>query len=133
MSFRKYAILDGIDEQTIWTCRQNHPELVVQDLKETFQLTQDECDQIRWILMKRGINKWLYARRLFIDLKHKMKPILHQLYEGELGFKESRKEYQKTYAGLQNICKMPRWVEWGPTHKNMTKCDDEIIVRGGRC
>lgn len=129
----KYAIKDGIDPVNIWECQQNHPELVVKDLKEEFGLTESQCDFVRYTLMKRGINKWLLNRRMFIDLKHQMKHKLQPIYEGEFSYKQLRKEYSKIYETMQNICKSPRWVEWGPHHKNMKKCDEEIVVKGRHC
>lgn len=58
-----------VDEKTIWQSKQNHPELVVQDCKMEFGLNAEQCERLRFILLNRGINKWLYARRLFIKLK----------------------------------------------------------------
>lgn len=46
-----------IDEKTIWSSKQNHPELVVQDCKEEFNLTDKQCERLRFILMNRDINK----------------------------------------------------------------------------
>jgi len=48
-----------VNEKTIWSSRQNHPELVVQDSKEAFNLSEEQCEQLRFILLNRGVNKWL--------------------------------------------------------------------------
>jgi len=37
---KKYAIREGINPKTINQVKQNHPELVVQDLKEEFNLSR---------------------------------------------------------------------------------------------
>lgn len=114
-----------IDERTIWGSRQNHPELVVSDCRKEFGLTDEQCAKLRFIMMNRGINKWLYARRLFIHLKHQMKANLKT---------PNRKNYLKAYEKMQNICKMPRWVEWGHrAHKNMKTNEAEIIIKGKPC
>ena len=119
-----------INEKTIWGSQQNHPELVVQDCKKEFGLTEEQCEKLRFILMNRGINKWLYARIKFIDLKHEVKDMLK-------ASKMKSPEYyllQKINAGMQNIAKMPRWVEWGKhRHKNMRNNEREIVVKGASC
>jgi hypothetical protein len=119
-----------INEKTIWGSKQNHPELVVQDCKEEFGLTDEQCEKLRFILMNRGINKWLYARVKFIDLKHDVKdklkaaPIKSEIYY----------LLQEINARMQNIAKMPRWVEWGKVrHKNMRQNEREIVVKGRPC
>ena len=114
-----------IDEQSIWSSRQNHPELVVQDCRQEFGFNDEQCQKLRFIMMNRGINKWLYARRRFIHLKHQMKTKLQS---------PSRKDFLRAYELMQNICKMPRWVEWGHrAHKNMKSNEAEIMVRGKSC
>jgi len=44
--------------------RQNHPELIAQDLAQYVN-----ADIVRYTLKFRGINKWLRVRRLLIQLK----------------------------------------------------------------
>lgn len=120
----------GPDE--IWNFRQNHPELVVQDILKAFQLPDSAAEKIRNILMNRGVNKWLLARRMFIALKHTMKrfPAISGGYK-KLGNREIALEYQRVYSEMQRICKMPRWVLWGShAHRNMTQNDKEIVVLG---
>jgi len=129
-----YAENAGLNENTIWGMRQNHPELVVQDCKTEFGLTEAQCERLRQILMERGVNKWLLARLKFIDLKHELKDIVKKLNVKNGHDKELRMTVLKTYERLQNICKMPRWVEWGKyPHKNMKNNEKEIIVKGRSC
>jgi len=117
--------MDNINEKSIWNSRQNHPELVIDDCRREFGFTDEQCQKLRFIMMNRGVNKWLYARRLFIDLKHQMKTKLTA---------PTRKDYLKAYEKMQNICKMPRWVEWGQrAHKNMKNSEAEIVVKGRPC
>lgn len=124
----------GLNENTIWGMQQNHPELVIQDCKREFNLTEDQCERLRQILMERGINKWLLARLKFIDLKHDLKETVQKLNVKNEHDKELRLVVLKTYERLQNICKMPRWVEWGKyRHKNMKNNEREIIIRGRSC
>lgn len=124
----------GLNENTIWGMQQNHPELVVQDCRKEFGLTEEQCERLRQILMERGINKWLLARLKFIDLKHALKETVRKLNIKNGHDKELRLVVLKTYEQLQNICKMPRWVEWGKyRHKNMKNNEREIIVRGRSC
>lgn len=120
---------EGINEKTIWSVRQNHPELVVQDCQEEFGLNEEQCEKLRFILLKRGINKWFYARRLFIALKHRVK----ESFKVEMD-KRTRKILEWINADMQHIAKMPRWVEWGrKVHKNMENNEREIVIRGKRC
>ena len=119
-----------INERTIWASRQNHPELVVQDAKESFNLTEEECKRLRFILMNRGVNKWLYARTQFIDLKHEVKDWLRSLEPKT----PLHKKVQKLNERMQNIAKTPRWVIWGThVHKNMKQNEKEIIIKGKPC
>ena len=119
-----------INEKTIWSSRQNHPELVVQDAKSAFNLTEKQCEELRFMLMNRGINKWLYARTRFIDLKHEIKEHL-------LASVPKTKEYkflQWLNERMQNIARTPRWVEWGTrVHKKMSENKKDIIIKGRHC
>jgi len=118
-----------INETTIWNSKQNIPELVVQDCRIEFDLTEKECDKLRFILLNRGVNKWLYARRLFIKLKHEVKEL----------FKKEEDKYTKIKLGrinekMQNIAKLPRWIEWSAKiHKSMKNNEKDIIIKGKHC
>ena len=130
-----------INEKTIWNSKQNHPELVVQDCVKEFNLNESQADKLRFILMNRGVNKWLYARRQFIKLKHKVKE-RKKYYESTEDHIISRmtfyynvlKDIRYIQAKMQNIANTPRWVEWGKhIHKNMKNNDKEIIIKGRHC
>ena len=66
-----------VNENTIWNMRENNPELVVRDCIKIFGFTEEQADILRYVLMVRGVNKWLLARRKFIKLKHKVKEMLN--------------------------------------------------------
>ena len=113
--------------KTIWNCQQNHPELVVLDCKREFGLDELQCARLREILLERGVNKWLYARRLFIRLKHQVKIMVKEATP-------RTKEHQllnELNRTMQAIAKMPRWVEWSP---NKRACRAVVVVKGpGKC
>jgi hypothetical protein len=134
----KYDGEKMIDEKTIWAERQNHPELVVEDCKKEFDLNEKQLDTLRFILLRRGINKWLLARRKVIRLKHKTKKLLR---EAQILRENTKNPYTKQYhltlqaihSEMQEICRMPRWVEWGKYHKDMRKNEKEIKIKGSHC
>ena len=114
------------DPNTIWSARQNNPELVVQDLKEEFWLNEQECQKVRYILLVRGINKWLLARRKVIELKHDVKEMVKD--------NPKDKRLLNVYMRLQEICKMPRWVEWPPiVTRNWKNIEEDMFIEGGHC
>jgi len=118
--------MEVFDPKTIWTARQNNPELVVRDLKEEFGLNRQECQKIRYSLLIRGVNKWLYARRKFIELKHEVKKMISN--------NPRDKNLKHIQEKMQNIAKMPRWVEWPPIiTKNWDKINEEIFIQGRHC
>lgn len=55
---------------------QNHPELIVEDLREDVISAK-----IRQVLKYRGVNKWFRVRRLLIQLKHRWKEDIKNLEE----------------------------------------------------
>jgi len=122
--------LKTVNPDTIWNANQNHPEYVVQDMKELFDLSEEQIKLVRRVLLYRGVNKWLYCRYKFIQLKHEVK--------NELGKAEAGSQLQKilNYLNMrmQNIAKTPRWVEWGPhIHHKMGKNIAEVKIRGRHC
>ena len=80
--------------------RQNHPELVVDDLKDYVP-----PDVIRWVLKTRGINKWLRVRRLLIQLKVRWKDNINELQERKLQARRERnyKEYYKLVGYIEAL------------------------------
>lgn len=119
-----------ITPTTIWMCRQNIPELVVQDAINEFDLNEQQAERLRMILLYRGVNKWLYARRLLIDFKHKVKERLNQEIHKD-GDPETINLLHWVNAGLQNIAKLQRWVEWPKTvTHDWRKIEEGIVVKG---
>jgi len=119
-----------MNENDIWNEKQNHPELVVQDCKEEFNLTEEQCEKLREILMRRGVNKWLRNRYLFINLKHRVKEMLKS-------YPIKSKEYRlihSIYAPMHQIANSQRWVQWPKhVHKKMKQNIEECVVRGKSC
>lgn len=119
-----------MNEQDIWNEQQNHPELVVQDCIREFDFSEEQAQRLRFILMRRGVNKWLRNRYLFIELKHRTKELLKSL-------PQKSREYKlvsSIYAPMQHIAKSPRWVEWGThVHRSMNQNIKECVVRGKPC
>lgn len=122
------------NENTIWQLRQNQPELIIEDCKKFFKFNDKQCEKMREILMYRGVNKWLYARLLFINLKHSLKEKIKLLCRKEINYFETRKIFLKAYAEMQEIAKMSRWVEWPKkVHKNMKNVKNNIKLLGKSC
>jgi len=63
--------------------RQNHPELIIDDL-----IGFVDSPLLRQVLKYRGINKWLRVRRLLIQLKHRWKDDIKELQEQKLIYKK---------------------------------------------
>lgn len=114
---------------TIWGEKQNNPELVVRDAAISFGLTDEQQDELRLILMRRGVNKWLLARRHFIRLKHRVKESLKAASPRT----PEHRLLQSINTEMQNIAKMPRWVEWPRGVYRAAQGGKKCIVRGRRC
>lgn len=139
-----------VDKKRIYSEKQNYPELVVEDIIELMrpfigfavkgerleEAEEDMRNQIYAILLKRGVNKWLFARKLIIRLKkkyqQKIKDLtqilqedkerynsgdISQLYDA-LSNKEywklkgELKAYMKIREELKLLCFTPRWIVW---------------------
>ena len=66
-----------ITPENIWNFKQNHPELVIKDLKE-LGFSHDIIETVRHSMLARGINKWLKVRRDLISYK---KTLHHEIKE----------------------------------------------------
>ena len=73
--------MERINPKTIWSVKQNNPNLIVQDCVKEFNLDEKQAEKLRYILLIRGVNKWLFARRKFIQLKHKVKDLMKQIQQ----------------------------------------------------
>jgi len=119
--------LDEMTPVNIVSYRQNNPELIIRDCIREFDFTEKQADRLRLILLARGVNKWLWGRRQFIKLKHKIKERLKE--------QEPKSELYYTYQWIneecQKIAKTPRWVEFPPTTtRNWSNIERDIIVKG---
>jgi len=119
--------LDEMTPENIVSYRQNNPELVIRDCIEEFGFDEKECDRMRLILMARGINKSLLARRKFIALKHEIKECMKESKINTVEYKI----YSRLNERMQNIAKLPRWVEFPKsiTH-NLKNIERDIIIKG---
>ena len=121
--------LDEITPSNIVSFRQNNPELVIMDCIREFNFSDKQCDIMRKILMARGVNKWLFARRKFIKLKHEVKDRLKNT------ILKSQEYYIYSWLNvkMQDIAKTPRWVEFPrTTTHNFKNIEKDIIVKGKR-
>jgi hypothetical protein len=90
--------------------------------------------------MERGVNKWLYCRLLFLDLKHDVKKLLHtaqgvdEVYGVKSKNSASYQILQFVNSRMQDIAKTSRFVVWGKKpHNKMKNNRAEIEVRGRHC
>jgi len=86
---------DGLTPKTINNFRQNSPELIIRDAKNFLGLNDKQCEILKNILLARGVNKWLKARRDIIKFKNEIKQEIIEL----------QSSYQK----------------WNPVHKSTLK------------
>lgn len=141
-----------VNRNNIWNYKQNNPELVVQDIKEYLNLTPEQCDGIRKILMARGVNKWFKVRRDLIAYKKIVKKQLMEVEVEKIDLKEKmkvegfneklyrqfsiKKEVMKTLMNirgtLKKMCMTDRWQQWKPStstsvlrEMNTIKCSGE--------
>ena len=107
--------------ETINSFRQDSPELIIRDARILLKLNDEQLEMLRKILLARGVNKWLKARRDIINLKHKIKKSLFS--------NNGQMTVHDIYCELQRICHSPRWVEW-PRVKSPVRADGKWIVKG---
>lgn len=124
---------NGLSPETINNFRQNSPELVIRDARDILGLNDDQCETLRKILMARGINKWLKARRDIIRLKHDVKADIVKLHSNYRKWcpedRASIKLLNSFRERLRRICHQPRWVEW-PNIASAAKAEKQITVKG---
>ena len=119
---------NGFSPKTINNFRQNTPELVIRDAKRLLNLSDAECDVLRQILLARGVNKWLYCRRLLIELKHELRKTNRNLSSVK-GNRELKNFVMQLTGKVRAICHHPRWVEWPPI-ATASNAAQRVIVRG---
>jgi len=64
----------------IWNYKQNHPELIINDLKNE-GFTEEQINIVRISMLARGVNKWLKVRRDLIAYKKLLKHEIKQLMD----------------------------------------------------
>ncbi len=119
-----------LNPETIWSFRQNIPELIVQDCIKEFNFDDEQTEKLRIILMARGVNKWMFARREFIKLKHE---VLYMLKSKESPYdrKDVHRVIEKIYVKMQKIARIPRWIKWPNTITHKWKnIEKDIEVKG---
>lgn len=129
MTDYKEPDLSELNPDNIICSQQNNPELVIMDCKKEFNLSENQLEQLRLILIRRGINKSLHTRREFIKLKHEVKQRLKE------SIVKSREYYIYFWLNerMQNIAKTPRWVEFPKTvTHNWKNIERDIKIKGER-
>ena len=108
----------GLSPETIYSFRQNSPELIIRDAKRMLHLDDDQLEVLRRILLARGVNKWFKARRDIIKLKHEIKKRIREVTGRYKKWNPVHKLelalLNYLYERLESICHQPRWVEWPP-------------------
>jgi hypothetical protein len=125
----------GLSPDTIYSFRQNSPELIIRDAKRMLHLDDDQLEILRRILLARGVNKWFKARRDIIKLRHEIKKRISEL----LGCYKKWNPVHKMklallncfYERLENICHQPRWVEWPPI-ADPREAEKGLVVKGSK-
>lgn len=122
-----------LNPNTIWSFRQNIPELIVRDCIRKFNLDDEQAEKLRIILIARGVNKWFYVRRQFIKLKHEVKEMLKSK-ESPYGDKKVHRIIEKIYVNMQDMVNMSRYVEWPETITHKWKnIEKDIEIKGKHC
>lgn len=123
----------GLTPQTINSFRQNSPELIIRDARRMLDLNEEQCEILRQIMLARGVNKWLKARRDLIKLNQRLKARIRNLHESYNSWDPSQKTALKLLnefrESLRAICHQPRWVEW-PRMGDARKAEKRIVVKG---
>lgn len=91
----------------IWNYKQNHPELVIKDLK-TLNISENIQSIVRQSMLCRGINKWLKVRRDLIAYK---KQIKHKIKKLQEIVPKQKIEMSKNYCNIWNVLKEENSVE----------------------
>ncbi|MCI0692780.1 hypothetical protein L0337_12350 [candidate division KSB1 bacterium] len=122
----------GLSPDTIYSFRQNSPELIIRDAKRMLHLDDDQLEILRRILLARGVNKWFKARRDIIKLKHEIKKRISELLgrykKWERVHKTELKLLNSFYERLEVICHQPRWVEW-PRIADPREAEKKLVVK----
>jgi len=105
-----------MNPHTIWQYKQNKPSLIAQDFLESYDIP---LVYTHYILLKRGVYKWLSVREDLIKLKIKWAKELTDLYievsEMKKGTPKHREKVGRIKAleqcrkEVRELCHSPRW------------------------
>ena len=123
---------NGLNPETINNFRQNTPELVIRDARRMLSLNEEQCQILRDILLARGINKWLKARRDIIRYKEKVKESIKYIQstykKGDVAQKATLQVLNLVRRDLRIICHQSRWVIW-PEIATASKAEKRIEIK----
>ena len=123
---------NGLNPSTINNFRQNTPELVIRDARRMLSLNEEQCQILRDILLARGINKWLKARRDIIRYKEKVKESIKYIQstykKGDVAQKATLQVLNLVRRDLRIICHQSRWVIW-PEIATASKAEKRIEIK----
>ena len=124
----------GLSPDTINNFRQNCPELVIHDARRMLLLSDNQLELLRKILLARGVNKWLKARRDIITLKHETKTLIKKLSKEYNRDDPTHRECMKLLVymrtQLREICHQERWVEWPKTVCTPSRAYKQLVIKG---
>lgn len=101
-----------MNPNNIWQERQNKPTLVARDLAAYV-----DADTVYTVLLRRGVFKWLAARRKLIRVKDVWRERITASLEEQRTADPARKQWLRGYraaleecrAEVRTICHGPRW------------------------
>ena len=133
-NWRKYWVKYAADVKEIESMRQNYPELVVEDMirypmalmrffptsvsdEDMARCEEHYRDGIYRILLKRGVNKWLFVRKLLIRYKKWVQSEIRKLeregdYKNDDYLRGKLDTLREVRKDLKTMCTMPRFVVW---------------------
>jgi hypothetical protein len=96
------------NRKTIWNFEQNKPSLIVKDICNKYP--EVSPDFVYEVLLKRGIFKWLAARRDIIKIKNtwreKVRELNRKKSQKEVGYLKALEHCRKD---IRKICHSDRW------------------------
>ena len=125
----------SVNPNNIWSYRQNHPELVINDL-QIRGISKKTIELVRISMLARGINKWLKVRRDLIaykkikkhqiknkfqeivNIKKKLKKTPFKTVDSYILFKQlavakaELKILEEVRSSLKSMCMTERWQIW---------------------
>lgn len=134
----KQYIKRVVNKKYIWHEKQNNPELIVEELMSKFSgktiLFDREKFLRNWfysVLLRHGVNKWFFVRKLLIRLNKLYVIKINELLKEAHIEKEKRnfgkyhrlmgeqKAYNQVREDLNTLFNSPRWVIWNYKNPGM--------------